>query len=193
MRILLVGPPGAGKGTQAETLARRLDAPHVSTGDIFRRNVGERTTLGLAAQRFMNAGDYVPDEITNAMVADRLAQDDARHAFILDGYPRTLDQVAVLDELLAEAGATLQAVVELVVESDELLQRLVMRARTGGRADDTEDVIRHRQEVYSRQTAPLLEVYAGRGILRPVEGSGQIEVVSDRIDAALATIGPISP
>ncbi len=185
MRLLIMGPPGAGKGTQAETLAARLGGAHISTGDIFRANVGEQTELGQAAQRYMDAGEYVPDEITNAMVKDRLAADDARDAFILDGYPRTPDQVETLDGILSGMGTQLDGVLSLVVNAEELIQRLLKRAETSGRADDTEEVIRHRQEVYTQETAPLIEIYAGRGILIEVDGMGSAEEVSGRIVDAL--------
>jgi adenylate kinase len=185
MRLLIMGPPGAGKGTQAVGLAERIGGAHISTGDIFRANVRDQTELGKTAQRYMDAGEYVPDEVTNAMVKDRLAQDDAREAFILDGYPRTVDQVAKLDAILAELGQQLDGVIELVVDPEELIQRLLKRAETSGRADDTEEVIRHRQDVYTAETAPLLEVYGSRGLLIEVDGVGDIDEVARRIDAAL--------
>jgi adenylate kinase len=185
MRLIIMGPPGAGKGTQAEALADRIGGAHISTGDIFRANVADRTELGLTAQRYMDAGEYVPDEVTNAMVKDRLAQDDARESFILDGYPRTLDQVSTLDGILDELGRPLDVVLALTVDSEELIGRLLKRARTSGRADDTEEVIRHRQEVYTAETSPLLEVYRDRGILREVDGMGDIDEVARRIDEAL--------
>lgn len=184
-RLLIMGPPGAGKGTQAIGLAERLNAAHISTGDIFRANVSQETELGLEAKRYMDAGEYVPDEVTNAMVRDRLAQDDTREAFILDGYPRTLDQVETLDQILADLGSQLDAVLELVVDGEELIQRLLKRAETSGRSDDTEEVIRHRQQVYTTETAPLIEVYRQRGLLREVDGMGEVEEISARIDAAL--------
>ena len=185
MRLLIMGPPGAGKGTQAVGLAERIGGAHISTGDIFRANVRDQTELGRTAQRYMDAGEYVPDEVTNAMVKDRLAQDDARDAFILDGYPRTVDQVAKLDAILAELGQELDGVIELVVDPEELIQRLLKRAETSGRADDTEEVIRHRQEVYTAETAPLLEVYGSRGLLIEVDGVGDVDEVARRIDAVL--------
>lgn len=185
MRLLIMGPPGAGKGTQAVGLAERIGGAHISTGDIFRANVRDQTELGRTAQRYMDAGEYVPDEVTNAMVKDRLAQDDATEAFILDGYPRTVDQVSTLDAILTELGAPLDGVIELVVDPEELIQRLLKRAETSGRADDTEDVVRHRQEVYTAETAPLLEVYGSRGLLIKVDGVGDVDEVSRRIDAAL--------
>ncbi len=185
MRLLIMGPPGAGKGTQAVGLAERIGGAHISTGDIFRANVSQQTELGREAQRYMDAGEYVPDSVTNAMVKDRLGQDDARDAFILDGYPRTLDQVRTLDEILDDLGTRLDAVVELVVEPEELIGRLLKRAETSGRTDDTEEVIRHRQEVYTAETAPLIDVYRERGLLRQIDGIGDVDEVATRIDEAL--------
>lgn len=185
MRLLIMGPPGAGKGTQAVGLAERVGGAHISTGDIFRANVSEQTELGREAQRYMDAGEYVPDSVTNAMVRDRLAQDDARDAFILDGYPRTLDQVETLDGILADLGTSLDAVIELVVEPEVLIDRLLKRAATSGRSDDTEEVIRHRQDVYADETAPLIAVYDERGLLRKIDGIGEVDEIAARIDAAL--------
>lgn len=185
MRLLIMGPPGAGKGTQAVSLAARIGGAHISTGDIFRANVRDQTELGLAAQRYIDAGEYVPDEVTNAMVKDRLAQDDAREAFILDGYPRTVDQVATLDGILDELGTKLDGVIELVVDSEELIERLLKRAETSGRADDTEQVIRHRQEVYTAETSPLIQIYGSRDLLIKVDGMGDVDEVTKRIDAVL--------
>jgi len=185
MRLILMGPPGAGKGTQATVISERLGVPAISTGDIFRANVSEGTPLGLEAKRYMDAGDYVPDEVTNGMVRDRIGQDDAVSGFLLDGYPRTVAQVEELDAMLAESGSTLDAAVVLTVDDEELVQRLLHRARTEGRSDDTEEVIRHRQEVYNEQTAPLIEVYAERGTLVEVDGMGAVDEVSGRILAAL--------
>ncbi len=184
-RLLIMGPPGAGKGTQAVSLAERLGAVHISTGEIFRENVSAQTELGTTAQRYMDAGEYVPDEVTNAMVRDRLGQPDALEGFILDGYPRTLDQVETLDEILSDLGVSLDGVVALVVDTDEVVARLLKRAESSGRSDDTEDVIRHRQEVYVKETAPLLRVYSERGLVREVDGLGEIDEVASRIDAAL--------
>ena len=180
-----MGPPGAGKGTQAKVIAERLSIPAISTGDIFRANVSAQTELGRSAKQYMDAGEYVPDEVTNAMVRDRLAEQDALRGFLLDGYPRTVDQVEQLDSMLAGLGETLEAVVVLRVEPEELVQRLLQRARTQGRDDDTEDVIRRRQEVYAEQTAPLLDTYAGRGMLVEVNGMGEVDEVTARVFAAL--------
>lgn len=185
MRFLIMGPPGAGKGTQAVRLAERIGGAHISTGDIFRANVSQQTELGKTAQRFMDAGEYVPDEVTNAMVRDRLAQDDAREAFILDGYPRTLDQVGTLDGILNDLGSKLDGVLSLVVNKEELIGRLLKRAETSGRADDTEAVIRHRQNVYTDETSPLIKVYGDRGLLIEVDGMGEMDDVAERIESAL--------
>ncbi|WP_447925622.1 adenylate kinase [Georgenia muralis] len=185
-RLVLLGPPGAGKGTQAARISERLGVPAVSTGDIFRANVAGQTELGRRAQRYMDAGEYVPDEVTNAMVRDRLAQSDAADGFLLDGYPRTDDQVAELDAMLADAGQALDAVVELTADTDEVVTRLLGRAQEQGRADDTEVVIRRRLEVYAEQTQPLADVYAGRGLLVQVDGIGSIDEVTERIMTALA-------
>jgi len=186
--MLLMGPPGAGKGTQAKVLADRLGIPAVSTGDIFRANVKDRTELGLEAKRYMDAGNYVPDEVTNAMVRDRLSEADAGDGFLLDGYPRTLPQVGTLDDILAAHGHKLDAVVALVADIDVLVDRMMRRSGTEGRADDSEEVIRHRQEVYTAETKPLLRVYAQRGLLVEVGGVGEIAEVSERVLAALKSL-----
>ncbi len=185
MRLLIMGPPGAGKGTQAAVISERLAIPAISTGDIFRASVARRTGLGLQAQRFMDAGEYVPDSLTNEMVRERLAEDDVRGGFLLDGYPRTLAQVEVLDEILAQRHTKLDRVLKLSVEVEEVVSRLLRRAAVEGRRDDTEDVIRRRLEVYAEQTAPLLEVYASRGVLVQVSGHGPVEEVTERAVAAL--------
>ena len=186
MRLVLMGPPGAGKGTQAVGLADRLGIPHISTGDIFRANVTQGTPLGIEAKRYMDAGEYVPDGVTNAMVRDRLSQDDCRPGFLLDGYPRTLEQVGELDEMLKSDGLAVDRAVELTVDVDEVVTRLVKRAQEQGRADDTEDVIRRRLEVYAEQTAPLTAVYEARGILVRVDGMGAVDEVTARL---LLTLG----
>jgi adenylate kinase len=185
MRLVLLGPPGAGKGTQAARLATALSVPAVSTGDIFRANVSDGTELGRAAQEYMDAGEYVPDAVTNAMVKDRLAAADAQEGFLLDGYPRTTAQVAELDRMLQDARASLDAVVELTVDADEVVGRLAQRATEQHRSDDGEAVQRHRLEVYAEQTAPLVDVYAARGVLRAVDGMGEVADVTRRILAAL--------
>jgi adenylate kinase len=184
-----MGPPGAGKGTQSRLLAERLGIPAVSTGDIFRANVAEGTDLGLKAKEYMDRGDYVPDEITNAMVRGRLDEADAGDGFLLDGYPRTVQQVGVLDEILAEHGHELGAVVALTADIDVLVDRMLRRARTEGRSDDSEEVIRHRQDVYAAETEPLLRTYADRGKLVEVDGIGAVDEVTERVLSALKTVG----
>jgi adenylate kinase len=189
MRLILMGPPGAGKGTQAKIISSHYGIPAISTGDIFRANVAGKTELGLEAQRYMDAGEYVPDAVTNAMVRDRLAEDDAEGGFLLDGYPRTLAQVEELDSMLESHGASLDAAVALTADLEELVSRLLQRAEVEGRADDTEEVIRRRQEVYEEQTAPLIAVYRDRGILVDVNGMGEVDEVTDRILAELKKVG----
>ena len=180
-----MGPPGAGKGTQAVFIAGALGVPHISTGDIFRANVSAGTPLGEEAKRYMDAGEYVPDSVTNAMVRDRISHDDCGPGFLLDGYPRTLEQVNELDMMLQADGLRLDRVVELTVDTDEVVGRLLKRAQEQGRADDTADVIRRRLEVYFEQTAPLIAVYSEREILVEVDGMGQVDEVSARILAAV--------
>ena len=188
-RLLIVGPPGAGKGTQATQIAETLGVPAISTGDIFRANVRDETELGVKVKTIMDAGDYVPDSLTNELVSDRLDQSDAAQGFLLDGYPRTLQQVGFLDDYLAAKGQALEAVILLVADRDEIVERLRKRALDQGRSDDTEDAIRHRQDVYLRETAPLLESYRSRGLVVEVDGLGSIEQVAERIDAALTERG----
>ena len=185
MRMLLIGPPGAGKGTQAVRVAKAYGIPAISTGDIFRANVSQGTPLGLQAKDFMDRGAYVPDDLTNALVLDRLAQDDTASGFLLDGFPRTLPQVSTLDECLVDLENELDAVVQLVVETDEVVSRLLKRAAEQGRSDDTESVIRKRLEVYREQTHPLVAVYAERGLLVSVDAVGAMDEVTDRVFAAL--------
>ena len=185
MRLIMMGPPGAGKGTQADIVCAGMSIPHISTGDIFRANVSEGTALGIEAKRYMDAGEYVPDGVTNAMVRDRLEQADCAGGFLLDGYPRTIEQVGELDAMLGSQGVGIDAVVELIVDSDEVVQRLVNRALDQGRADDTEEVIRRRLEVFAEQTRPLTSLSASRGLLTQVSGMGDIADVTARIEAAI--------
>jgi adenylate kinase len=185
MRIVLMGPPGAGKGTQAAAITTSLQIPHISTGEIFRANVGEGTELGVQAKKYMDRGEYVPDSVTNAMVADRLSQPDAENGFLLDGYPRTEAQVGELNRILGDRGLGLDKAVEITANTDEVVVRLLRRAELEGRPDDTEQVIRRRMEIYSEQTAPLTELYARQGILVQVDGMGSVEEVTERLLAAL--------
>jgi len=189
IRLLLIGPPGAGKGTQAALLAKRYSIPAISTGDIFRENVANETPLGIEAKGFMDRGEYVPDSLTNALVRDRLSQPDATAGFLLDGYPRTIDQVHELDDVLHENGTKLDVVVQLTADSDELVTRLSLRASQQGRTDDTPDVIRKRQDVYEEQTAPLIDVYAARGLVAMVDGLGAVDEVTARIAEVLGARG----
>lgn len=194
IRLLLIGAPGAGKGTQAERLANIFKIPAISTGDIFRHNVKNETELGKQAKAFMDRGEYVPDSLTNDLVRDRLSQADAIEGFLLDGYPRTGDQVEELDSILAAQGTKLDVVVQLTADTDEVVRRLLNRAIEQGRADDTEDVIRRRLEVYEEQTAPLISVYAQRGVVVMIDGLGEVAEVTDRILEALSARGlePVS-
>ena len=215
MRLVLVGPPGAGKGTQAQYIAAHLSVPKISTGDIFRANVSQGTPLGLEAKKYMDAGDLVPDSVTVEMVRDRLAEDDAREGFLLDGFPRTVPQAGVLDEVLAATGDRLDVVLELVVDDDEVVRRLSGRRtcrscnhvshvefdppavegrcdRCGGelyqRDDDRPETVKNRLDVYAAQTAPLVAFYAQRGILVGIEATGPVDVVTERAVAALGSV-----
>jgi adenylate kinase len=185
MRLVILGPPGAGKGTQAKRIAAKLGIPAISTGDIFRQNIAAQTELGLLVDGIVKSGKYVPDEITNDLVRNRLLEADCSGGFLLDGYPRTAAQVEELDSMLAGHGHALDVVLELTVDVDEVVSRLLNRARTEGRADDTEDVIRHRQDVYNEQTAPLVHVYSNRGLLMRVDGMGDVDEVTARLLTAL--------
>jgi adenylate kinase len=185
-RLVIMGPQGAGKGTQAARLAEVLGIPTISTGDIFRANIKDGTELGKRAQDYSSKGELVPDEITNGMVRDRLGQPDVAGGFILDGYPRNAAQVVELDAILADLGWELDGVIELTADRDELLARLAKRAEIEGREDDTEDVIARRLDIYAEQTAPLTSAYAERNLLVAVDGIGEIGEVTDRIVQALA-------
>ncbi|MDN3238890.1 adenylate kinase [Glycomyces tritici] len=208
MRLVLVGPPGAGKGTQAEIIAERLGVPKISTGDIFRANVSGGTPLGLKAKEYMDAGNLVPDEVTNEMVADRLAEDDAKGGFLLDGYPRNTEQAKVLDRVLEAAGATLDLALELVASDDEVVRRLSGRrvSKSTGkvyhlefdppadpdsedlyqRTDDQPETIKNRLKVYAEQTAPLVGYYEAQGKLVRIDAIGEVAEVTER---ALNAIG----
>jgi adenylate kinase len=185
-RLLLVGPPGAGKGTQAAILAETYGVPAISTGDIFRNNVAHETPLGLQVKAIMEAGEYVPDALTNEIVADRLGEADARAGFLLDGYPRTPDQVDELDRILAADNAALDVVVLLVADADVVVARLLKRATEQGRLDDTEEVIRHRMNVYVDQTSPIIDGYDKRNLVVRVNALGAVDEVTARIVDALA-------
>ena len=183
-----MGPPGAGKGTQARFIAEHFSIPAISTGDIFRVNVGQGTPLGVEAKRYMDAGEYVPDEVTNHMVRNRIDEPDAAKGFLLDGYPRTLAKVEELDGMIEYTGHVLDAVISLTADQDEIVARLLQRAQIEGRADDTEEVIRRRQVVYAEQTEPLIAVYRARGLVHEIDGMGEVDEVTQRIFAALDVI-----
>jgi adenylate kinase len=189
MQLVIMGPPGAGKGTQAKLIAEHYGIPAISTGDIFRAMKTSDTPLARQVRAIMESGGYVSDEITNEIVKDRLAQGDCEPGFLLDGYPRTLQQVQTLDDYLAETGRPLNAVISLVADVDEVVARLLRRAEIDGRADDNEETIRVRLQVYVDQTAPLLDVYRSRGLLVEVDGHGEIQEVSERVFAALKSQG----
>lgn len=185
-RLIIMGPQGSGKGTQATRLAEALGIPAISTGDIFRANIAGDTELGRLARSYTDRGELVPDSVTNDMVRDRLAQPDAQQGFLLDGYPRNAAQVTALDEMLSDAGHQLDAVVELDVPTAELLERLAHRASVEQRADDTDEAIRRRLAVYTEQTAPLAATYSERGIHHVVLGTGEVAEITERILAALS-------
>lgn len=187
-RMLIMGPPGSGKGTQASRIADKLGIVAISTGDIFRYNVKEMTDLGKEAKKYMDNGDFVPDEVTNRMVADRIRQSDAEHGFLLDGYPRTAGQVEALDGFLTEDGQALNVVVELTVPDEELVARLLGRAESEGRADDTAEVIQHRLDLYHEQTAAVIESYISRGIVARVDGTGQIDDITESLLQAVYSV-----
>ncbi len=188
-RLLIIGPQGSGKGTQGVRIAEALGVPAVSTGDVFRANVKDGTELGQQVKAIIDAGDLVPDELTSAIVRDRLSQQDAADGFLLDGYPRNLGQVGDLDAFLDGRGEPLTAVIELSVPREESIQRLSLRATEQGRADDNEESIAKRLSIYESETAPILEVYRGRGIVDEIDGVGSLDEITVRIMAALAARG----
>jgi adenylate kinase len=185
MRLLIMGPPGAGKGTQARRVSEHYGIPAISTGDMFRAMKTSVTPLARELRAIMESGGLVSDEITNAIVAERLTQPDCAAGFLLDGYPRTLQQVQALEDFLATTGQSLDAVISLQADVDEVVDRLLKRAEIEGREDDTADTIRRRQLIFAQETEPLLEVYRSRGLLVEVDGLGAIEEVSARLFAAL--------
>jgi adenylate kinase len=189
MQLVIMGPPGAGKGTQATLIAEHYGIPAISTGDMFRAMKTADTPLARQVREIMESGGYVSDAITNAIVADRLAHEDCKRGFLLDGYPRTLQQVQTLDDYLAESQRPLNAVISLVADVEEVVARLLRRAVIDGRSDDNEETIRVRLQVYAEQTEPLLEVYRSRGLLVEVDGHGEVQEVSERIFAALEARG----
>jgi adenylate kinase len=191
-RMLIIGPPGSGKGTQAERISERLGVVAISTGDIFRANVKGGTPLGIEATKYMDAGDFVPDSVTNEMVRSRLCQDDVENGFLLDGYPRTTAQVDYLDGVLARGGQELDVVLQLTADDDELVHRLLGRAKETGRSDDNEAVIRHRLDLYHGQTEAVVAKYAERGILTQVDGIGGIDEVTDRVMGAIENPSTVS-
>jgi adenylate kinase len=184
-RLIIMGPPGAGKGTQAVRIAERFGIPAISTGDIFRNNIKDRTDLGRQVEEILKAGGYVPDEMTNKIIEDRLGWVDAAPGFLLDGYPRTPGQVAFLDQVLAGHGHALDGVLELIVDEEAVVSRLLKRAEIEGRADDTEDVIRERMAIYHKETAPLIAIYQEHGVLIKVDGMGTVDEVTERVIKAV--------
>lgn len=179
MRIVLIGPPGAGKGTQAALLSEKLGVPHISTGDLFRANISENTELGKTAKSYIDAGNLVPSSVTNDMVAERIGEGDAAEGFLLDGYPRSVEQADALSEMLAKNDLTIDAVLEFAIDDDTVVERMLAR----GRADDTEEVIRHRMDVYRSETAPLLDYYAGKVV--KIDAVGEVNEISERAMKAL--------
>jgi adenylate kinase len=187
-RLVIMGPPGSGKGTQAARLASTLGVPAISTGDVFREQVRINSALGLEVAAILAAGNYVPDETTNAVVAARLSERDASVGFVLDGYPRTAPQVEELDRMLARARSTLDGVIYLDANADELVDRLLKRGADAARSDDNAEAIRHRLDVYAQQTAPLLQIYRARGLLASINGRGGVDAVNREIVAALSLL-----
>jgi adenylate kinase len=190
MRLILFGPPGAGKGTQATAISEELSVPHIATGDILRDNVGNETELGVRAKQYMDQGDLVPDEVVIGMIDERISRDDAADGFLLDGYPRTVAQAEALDAALAADGKAIDAVIRLLVDDDELVSRLLRRAEEQGRSDDTREVIENRLAVYRNQTEPLVGFYRDRGLLREVDGRGSVPEVRERILDAVQDVEP---
>jgi adenylate kinase len=188
MRLILFGPPGAGKGTQAVAITEEFELVHIATGDIFRAHAGNETELGRRAKEYMDRGDLVPDEIVIGMVDDRVTQDDAVNGFLLDGFPRTVAQAEALDRVLERDGHHIDGVVRLVVADEELVTRLLNRAREQGRSDDTRGVIEKRLAVYREQTEPLVKWYDERGVMRDVDGEGDIAAVRERVLAAIREV-----
>lgn len=187
-RMLIMGPPGSGKGTQAARIADKMGIVAISTGDIFRYNVKELTDLGKEAKKYIDNGDFVPDDVTNRMVEDRIKQPDAASGFLLDGYPRTAGQVEALNEMLKASGHSLSVVLQLEVPDEELVQRLLARADSEGRADDTAEVIQHRLDLYHEQTAAVIESYVDQGIVARVDGTGQIDDITERLLQAVYNV-----
>jgi adenylate kinase len=185
MQLILFGPPGAGKGTQAAAISEEFALPHTATGDILRENVTQRTELGTLAKQYMDRGELVPDELVIAMVSERIRRDDATEGFLLDGFPRTVAQARALDDVLAEDGRPIDAVIRLLVDDDELVSRLLRRAEEQGRSDDTREVIERRLAVYRKQTEPLVDLYHERGLLRDIDGEGGIAEVRERVFATV--------
>lgn len=187
MRLILLGPPGAGKGTQAKILVEAYGIPQLSTGDILRSAIAAKTPLGVEAKAIVDRGDLVSDVIVNGIVSERLDADDCKPGFILDGFPRTIAQADALDRMLTDKGAKLDAVIEIKADADELVRRVIQRAKESGgaRADDNEDVLRKRLGVYQDQTAPLVAYYAEKGLLRTVDGMAPVDQVTAAIKASI--------
>jgi len=185
MRLILLGPPGAGKGTQAKVLVDTYGIPQLSTGDILRSAIAAKTPMGQAAKVIMDRGDLVSDDIVNGIVSERLDQEDCRSGFVLDGFPRTIAQADALGRMLADKGMALDAVVELKADTDELVRRVVNRAKESGRQDDNEEVVRKRLEVYTAQTAPLVDYYRSKGLLKTVDGMAPVDTVTAAIKQAI--------
>lgn len=189
MQLILFGPPGAGKGTQAVAISEEFSLPHIATGDILRDNVKDETELGLQAKQYMDQGHLVPDEVVIAMVEERVRRDDVTDGFLLDGFPRTVAQAKALDDTLAADGHAIDGVIRLLVDDGELVSRLLRRAEEQGRSDDTREVIEKRLAVYREETEPLVDLYRERGLLREVDGTGEIPQVRNRVFDAVRDVG----